>query len=111
MSKSITDSQNRYKIVNVVLNGAHLGGVESYVVDLTKYGINAGYDIKLISIEDDPPGQQFRQLRIEIITLNNCILRSVSPLHNVYYLYKTFRKIKASGIRLHGARAIYRRNC
>jgi glycosyltransferase involved in cell wall biosynthesis len=104
MSKSITDSQNRYKIVNVVLNGAHLGGVESYVVDLTKYGINAGYDIKVISLENDSPSQQFKQLGIEIITLNNSNFRSVRPLHNIYYLYKTLRKIKPNAVHLHGTR-------
>jgi glycosyltransferase involved in cell wall biosynthesis len=104
MDSSITNSANKYKIVNVVLNSAHLGGVESYVVDLTKYGINAGYDIKLISLENDSPSQQFKELGIEIITLNNPILRSVGPLHNIYHLYRALRKIKPNAVHLHGTR-------
>jgi glycosyltransferase involved in cell wall biosynthesis len=104
MDSSIINSQNKYKIVNVVLNSAHLGGVESYVTDVIKYGIRVGYDIKLISIEDDSPSQQFKQLGIEIITLNNSILRSVWPLHNIYHLYKALRKIKPNAVHLHGTR-------
>jgi glycosyltransferase involved in cell wall biosynthesis len=104
MDTLIINSRSKYKIVNVVLSCAHLGGVESYVVDLTKYGINAGYDIKIISLENDPPTQQFNVLGIEIITLNNSILKSVRPLHNIYHLYRVLRKIKPNAVHLHGTR-------
>ena len=106
MDSSITNSHNRYEIVNVILNSAHLGGVERYVIDLAKYAFKAGYEIKLISLENDPPNQEFNQLGMEIITLNNSIFKGLTPLHNIYYLYKTFRRIKPHVVSLHGTRPI-----
>jgi len=106
MDSSITNSHNRYKIVNVILNSAHLGGVERYVIDLAKYEFKTGHEIKLISLENDPPNQEFNQLGMEIITLNNSILSFVKPLHNIYYLYKTFLKMKPDAVSLHGTRPI-----
>jgi len=97
-------TENNYKIVYVVLNSANLGGTERSVIDLTKYVIKAGYDIRLISLENHPPSQQFKQLGIEIITLNNSILGSISPLQNIYDLYRAFRKIKPNVVSLHGTR-------
>jgi UDP-N-acetylglucosamine:LPS N-acetylglucosamine transferase len=97
-------TENNYEIVYVVLNSANLGGTERSVIDLTKYVIKAGYDIRLISLENHPPSQQFKQLGIEIITLNNSILGSISPLQNIYDLYRAFRKIKPNVVSLHGTR-------
>lgn len=106
MDSSITNSQNNYKIVNVIQNCAHLGGVERSVSDLIEYGIKQGYDIKLISLENDPPGKQFKQLGIEIVTLNNFIFRPFRPLDNIYHLFKALSKIKPDAVQLDGTRPI-----
>lgn len=93
-------------IAQVVRSAGH-GGIETHVYELIGACIEAGHRVALISLADAKVDQRFRDLGIEILTLNDTMGMSGKSLTNVFALSRALKALKPDVVHSHGTRPVF----
>lgn len=99
--------QNPFKLVQIV-RSAQYGGVENHVFQLCRFAQDNGIKVYLISLVDAPIREDFKNLGIETIALNDSVGWSAKKLlRSLGALVRVLRSIQPDLVHLHGIRPTF----